>query len=129
MFALEQSQEDAPLKTTACEIAKHPEAFDGKMVQVRAMVDSGVQDLPSGISDDSCGAEFKFYMPDDSHFSPLVKSKGFQKLLKQVKRNPVVEATVTGIFKRADAEKKFDAGISLDSVSDVVAKPQYRVRH
>jgi len=82
---------DGPVKTTLCEVVRHPEMFDGKIIEVRALVDSGVEDLPSGISDDSCGAELKFFTPDDLHFHRLAKNKEFQKLVKDVKRHPVVD--------------------------------------
>lgn len=127
-FASAQTKTGAPVKTTLCEIAKHPEAFDGKLVQVRALVESGVQDLPAAVTDDSCAAELKFYMPDDPHLAVLIKSKGFKKLIKDVKQNPVVKATVTGLFKRSLPEQKSESGLALDSVEDVVVIPQPRVK-
>lgn len=123
-----QPQPAEPVKTALCEIFKNPEKFDGKKIQVHASVDSGVLDMPAGLSDDSCGAELKFYMPVDPDFGKLVKSKGFQKLLKDVKKNPAVEATVTGIFKRSVPGEK-GAGLSLEAVEDVVVHPQPRVRN
>ncbi len=119
-LALGQS---APQKTTVCELAKNPAAFDGKLIQVRAAVDTGVQDLPSGILDESCTAAVKFYAPDDNHFARLAKSKGFQKLVKAVKKYPSVEATITGVFKSevpaAGPKDKPAPGLALESVEDV----------
>jgi len=126
-FAFGQGKAEEPLKTTVCEIARHPGAFDGKLVQVRAVVESGLQDLPAGVADESCGAELKFYTPDDQHFVRLAKSKGFQKLIKDVKKNPVVEATVTGLFKRFGTDQKPDNRLALESVADVVVRPQPHV--
>jgi hypothetical protein len=130
--AFAQTNAGEPVKTTVCEIAKHPEAFDGKVVRVRALVEAGMEDLPEGVADESCGAELKLFAPDDPHFARLVKSKEFRKLVKEVKKNPVVEATVTGLFKRAAGEQKPDqklnAGLALESVEDVVVFPQPRAR-
>ena len=123
-----QAKAGDPLKTTVCEIARHPETFDGKLVQVRAAVESGVDDLPAGVADESCGAELKFFTPDDPQFARLLKSKGFRKLIKEVKKNPLVEATVTGWFRRSGTDQKPDSGLALESVEDVVVRPQTRGR-
>jgi len=128
IFAFEQPKAGEAVKTTVCEIARHPETFDGKLVQVRALVETGVQDLPAGVADDNCGGELKFYTPDDQHLVRLAKSKGFQKLVKDVKKNPVVEATVTGWFKRFGTGEKPDNRLALESVGDVAVIPQPRVR-
>jgi hypothetical protein len=80
------------------------------------------------MADESCGAELKLFTPDDPHLARLVKSKGFRKLIKEVKKNPVVEATVTGLFRRAAGEQKPNAGLALESVEDVVVFPQPRAR-
>lgn len=122
-----QAEPAAPVKTSVCEIAAHSEAFDGKLVQVRATVDTGVEDLPSGVADESCGGELKFFTPDDRHFALLLKSKGYRKLVKDVKKNPVVEATVTGLFKRFGSDQKPDNRLALESVDDVFVHPQPRV--
>jgi hypothetical protein len=128
IFAFEQAKAGDPVKTTLCEIARHPEAFDEKLVQVRAIVETGVQDLPAGVADESCGGELKFFTPDDPHFARLLKSKGYRKLVKDVNRNPVVEATVTGLFKSFGTGQKPDNRLALESVEDVVVIPQPRVR-
>jgi len=128
MFAFGQTGAGDAVKTTVCEIAKHPDAFDGKVVQVRALVETGVQDLPAGAADDSCGGELKFFTPDDAHFARLLKSKGYRKLVKDVKKNPVVEATVTGLFKRFGTGQKPDNRLALESVEDVLVHPQPRVK-
>jgi hypothetical protein len=128
VFAFEQAQAGQPVKTTVCEIARHPDTFDGKVVQVRALVETGVQDLPSGAVDDSCGGELKFFTPDDAHFARLLKSKGYRTLVKDVKKNPVVEATVTGLFKRFGTGQKPDNRLALESVEDVLVHPQPRIK-
>ena len=126
IFAYAQAQGGALVKTTVCEIARHPDAFDGKLVQVRALVETGVQDLPAGSADDSCGGELKYYAPDDAQFSRLLKSKGYRKLVKETKKNPVVEATVTGLFKHFGTTEKPDNRLAVELVEDVVAHPQPR---
>ncbi len=128
LFAFADHPASEPVKTTVCEIAKHPEAFDGKVVQLRGLVDSGVQDLPAGLADESCNGAVKFFMPDDADFARLVKSRAFQKLLKDVKKNPVVLATVTGLFHRAMPERKTETGLALQSVSEIVVAPQPHVK-
>jgi hypothetical protein len=128
IFAFGQAGDTSVLKTTVCEIAAHPDTFDGKRVQLRAMVDTGVEDLPAGVADDSCGGELKFFTPDDAHFAKLLKSKGYRKLVKDVKKNPVVQATVAGLFKRFGTGEKPDNRLALESVEDVVVIPQPRVR-
>jgi hypothetical protein len=128
VLAFGQAKAGEPVKTTVCEVARHPETFDGKLVQVRALVETGVQDLPAGVADDRCGGELKFYTPDDQHLVRLGKSKGFQKLIKDVKKNPVVEATVTGLFKRFGTDQKPDNRLALESVEDVLVHPQPHVK-
>jgi len=128
VLAFGQAKAGEPVKTTVCEVARHPETFDGKLVQVRALVETGVQDLPAGVADDRCGGELKFYTPDDQHLVRLGKSKGFQKLIKDVKKNPVVEATVTGLFKRFGTDQKPDNRLALESVEDVLVIPQPHVK-
>lgn len=128
LLFLSQANGGEPVQTTVCEVFKQPEIFDGKLVQVRAIVESGVDDLPAGMADDSCGADLKFFMPEDPDFGRLLKSNAFRKLIKAVKNNPVVEATVTGRFKRAAADPKSDAGLALVSVDHISTRPQPRVR-
>ncbi len=123
-----QAKRGAPLKTSVCEIARHPDTFDGKVVEVRATIETGVQDLPAGAVDESCGGELKFYTPDDQHFALLLKSKGYRKLVTEVKKNPVVEATVTGLFKSFGTAQKPDNRLALESVEDVLVHPQPRVK-
>ncbi|MGA3039651.1 MAG: hypothetical protein ABSF54_02545 [Bryobacteraceae bacterium] len=123
-----QRKAGEPVKATVCEIARHPDTFDGKLVQVRALVETGVEDLPAGATDDSCGGELKFFTPSDEQFARLLKSKGYRKLVKEVKKNAVVEATVTGLFKRFGTDAKPDNRLALESVEDVLAHPQPRVK-
>lgn len=127
--AFGQPKTGEPIKTTVCEIVRHPESFDGKLVQVRALVETGLQDLPSGMTDDSCNGELKFYTPGDQQLVRLAKSKEFQKLVKNTKKNPLVEATVTGLFKRFGTTETPDNRLALESVSDILVHSQPRVRH
>lgn len=126
--AFEQTEAGKPVKAALCAIAAHPGDFDGKLVEVRAIVESGVSDLPAAVTDASCGAEVKFFTPDDPHLATLLKSKGFRKLVKEVKRNPVVEATVSGWFKRTATAPKPEYGLALESVDKVVVKPHPRAQ-
>lgn len=128
-LAFGPAQTGGPAKTTVCEIARHPDTFDGKLVQVRATMETGVQDLPAGAVDESCGGELKFFTPDDGHFARLLKSKGYRKLVDGVKKNPVVQATVTGLFKRFGTDQKPDNRLALQLVENVVVIPQPRVPH
>jgi len=107
-----------PLETTLCQVVKQPDSFRGKLIEVRAMVDSGVQDLPVGVSDESCSAELKFLTPDEAHLARLLKSGEFRKLTKRLAKKPLVEATVTGLF----VQEKNGPGLVLESVKDVVVK-------
>jgi len=127
--ALAGGQKSAePLKTTVCEIAKNPQAFDGKLLEVHAQVQSGIEDLPAGLNDDSCVAELKFYMPDDVRFTRLVKSKEFRKLTKELRRNPIVEATAIGWFKLLGTSQKPVPALALEEVRDIVVKPLPKYR-
>jgi hypothetical protein len=128
IFAFTQGVAGEPVKTAICEIARHPDTFDGKVVQVRAIVESGVEDLPAGVADESCGGELTFFMPNDEQFARLLKSKGYRKLVKDLKKNPVVEATVTGLYKRFGTDAKPDNRLALDSVEDVLVDPQPHVK-
>ena len=119
--ALAQTKTDAPVKTTLCEIVKRPEYFNGKLVQFRATVESGVMDLPSGMADESCSAEVPFFAPDDQHLAMLLKSKKFRKLQKDLAKTPLVQATVTGRFEHMPA-KKPESLLVLESVGEVEAK-------
>ena len=127
-FAFGPAKAAGLVKTTVCEIARHPDTFDGKVVQVRAVIETGVQDLPAGAADESCGGELKFFAPDDPQFVRLLKSKAYRKLVTDVKKNPVVEATVTGLFKRFGTDEKPDNRLALEAVEEVVVIPQPRVR-
>lgn len=123
-----QAESGEAVKTTLCEMTRHPEAFDGKLVQLHAVVESGVDDLPAGMTDESCAANLKFVMPADQDFGRLVKSKGFQKLIKEVKKHPVVETTVTGRFKRTGTPEKPIFALALDAVQNVAVKPAEKHR-
>jgi len=120
--AFAQTKTDAPVKTTLCEIVKRPDDFNGKVVQFRATVESGVMDLPSGAADETCSAELPFFAPDDRQLAVLLKSKKFRKLQKDLAKTPLVQATVTGRFEHLPA-KKPDSLLVLESVGEVVAKP------
>ncbi|MGA2131586.1 MAG: hypothetical protein ABSH50_04650 [Bryobacteraceae bacterium] len=121
-FLLAQTSSREPVKATLCEIAAHPDTFEGKLVQLHALVESGVDDIPAGVADDSCGAELKFLTPDDQHLVRLLNSKLFRKMVKDVKKNPVVVVTISGWFRRGVPDKKTESGVALESVEDVVVK-------
>jgi hypothetical protein len=50
-----QVKTNAPIKTTLCDLVKKPERFNGKMVQVRAVVVTGFE--ASLLRDESCSAD------------------------------------------------------------------------
>jgi len=50
-----QVKADEPIKTTLCELVKEPELFNGKVVQVRAIVVYGFE--ASLLRDESCSAD------------------------------------------------------------------------
>jgi len=123
-----QQKNAEPAKAAVCEIVKNPQAFDGKLLEVHAVVESGIEDLPAGLTDDSCAAELKFFMPDDARFARLVKSKEFRKLTKELLRNPIVEATVIGWFKVLGTSQKPVPALALEEVRDIVVKPLPKYR-
>ena len=71
--ALGQVKSDQPIKTTLCELVKEPKHFDGKMVQIRAAILTGV-DLPNDdsrpvselslLSDNRCAERIWFARTD-----------------------------------------------------------------
>lgn len=113
------------IRTTLCEIVKAPERFSGKLVQFRARIESGVMYLPSGVSDESCGADVPFFSMDDQHLATMVNNKEFKKLTKYLSRTPFVDATVTGTFEHRAGEKAA-SGLILESVDKVSMKPVKR---
>jgi hypothetical protein len=122
-----QTSDNAPVQTPLCQIIREPDRFNGKLVEFRASIESGQEDLPSGVADDSCAADVPFFSPDDKQLDRLLKDKEFRKLLKEVKRNPFVEATVTGWFLSGTSSKpgpgqRPGPKLILESVSDVKAK-------
>ncbi|MGO4883662.1 MAG: hypothetical protein ACLP59_23005 [Bryobacteraceae bacterium] len=52
ILAVAQVQADEPIKTTFCELVKHPAQFGDKMVQVRATIVTGYEGIV--IADDTC---------------------------------------------------------------------------
>jgi len=121
-YAAAQGDTTAPVEAAICELAQHPERFADKRIEVRGTVESGVADLPAGLMSESCGAEVKFFMPDDERMARLVKSRGFRKLVKEVKRHPVVEATVSGLFRVTGTHEKPTLELSLEAVESVAVK-------
>ncbi len=107
---------EEPVKTTLCEILRQPASFNGKLVQFRARVESGVLDLPGSAVDDTCSMELPFMSPDDQHLAGLLKDREFRKLTNYLKKTPLVQATITGWF---GVDKKSLPGLVLESVSDV----------
>ncbi len=117
-----QSKTGAPVKTTLCDMVKHPQDFNGKLVQFRATIESGVMDLPSGVADESCSAELPFFTPDDQHLAALLKNKEFHKLQKDLQKTPLVQATITGRWFEHLPANKPEYRLVLDSVGEVLAK-------
>jgi len=115
LFAFAADTEPQPLKTTLCEIVKQPARFAGKRVEFRATIDSGVQDLPTGVVDPSCAATLAFGLTGDAQLARLANDKQFRKMSKALQRTPRVQATVIGWFERKPAA----AALILESVRDV----------
>ena len=111
----------SPIPTTLCDILRQPQQFKGKLVSLRAVIEPGVEDLPEGAADQHCHAELKFFTPDDTHLSKLLKSKEFQKLVRALKKSPRVEATISGVFQVTD---KPENRLAIESVSRVTAQPR-----
>jgi hypothetical protein len=148
-FASSQSANPvAAVNTTLCELAQNPEAFNGKMIRVRASaMGTKVKDL---LIDDfeqkpACSASMwvEVVLPDQVRPKPgfdTVQDGSFQRFVNQMK-SMNVQATFEGRFDVAAArtgrkrhiahfenEKGFGKGgrsggrIVLNSVSDVVAR-------
>ena len=142
------SQPQAPVKTTLCELGAVPERFQGKVVEVRAIVQTGFQ--TSLLRDDSCSA-FIWLSGVDNPDSTLSKDHQYQKMLdyldKKYKpkggsvcaRCPLykVTATVVGRFdhvRKGDPDTQtdlppgfgylhsYDSELNLLGVSNVVAE-------
>ena len=118
-----------PVKTSLCDLVKQPETFNGKLVQFRATIESGEQDLPSGASDQHCATAVKFVAPDDASLAALLKNKDFRKLTHDLKKSPIVAATVTGWFEQKGGKNADDFGLILESVTDVVMTPVPKQKH
>ncbi|MFN7994909.1 MAG: hypothetical protein U0Q18_14985 [Bryobacteraceae bacterium] len=119
-----QTTDQEPIQRPLCQIIREPDNYNGKLVQFRASIESGQEDLPSGVADDSCAADVPFFSPDDKQLDRLLKDKEFRKLLKEVKRNPFVDATVTGWFLSGASAKprpgqRPGPKLILESVSNV----------
>jgi hypothetical protein len=123
--AFGQMKTQEPIQTTLCEIIKQPERFNGKLVEFRAQIESGVMYLPSGVSNESCAADVPFFSIDDRHLAALVKDKEFKKLTKYLTKTSLVQATVTGWFEHKSGEKG-GSGLILESVDKVTMQPQKR---
>lgn len=137
------------VKTTLCELGAAPERFQGNVVEIRAVVQTGFQ--TSLLRDDSCSA-FIWLSGVDDPASALRKDRQYQKMLdyldKKYKpkggavcaRCPLykVTATVVGRFEHVrtgdpDPQSDLPAGfgylhsyesqLTLLSVSNVVAEP------
>ena len=116
--AFAQPSAAAPVKATLCEILGQPKQFNGKLVEFRAVVEPGLEDLPAGATDEHCSAGLKFFSPDDPHLAKLLKNGEFQKLVRLVKSKPVVEATITGRFQ---VSENSEYGLLLEAVAHVTA--------
>jgi hypothetical protein len=116
-IALAQSPGDMSVRTSLCEILRQPQRYNGKLVEFRAIVEPGLEDLPAGAADPHCTAELKFLSPDDPHLAKLLKSGEFKKLVRLLRKKPVVEATIAGQFHVSG--KRY--GLLLESVAHVKA--------
>src|SRR5262244_940969 len=95
-------QENAPIKTTLCDLAEHPEQYAGKMVAVHATEmgkDFWIEDFASK----PCSAWIQVIVvyPDRIKPSPgfgLVRDDEFNKFFEEVRKGRNVDATYEGRF-------------------------------
>ena len=137
-----------PVRTTLCELARTPDAFRGRAVEFRAVVQTGFQ--TSLLRDDTCST-FIWLAGLDTPAPALSKDRQYQKLIDSLgkKYKPKngaicvncpqfkVTATVVGVFEHVgknDAagpkaqpgfgfQNSYDSQLVLCGVSNVVAEP------
>jgi hypothetical protein len=124
-IAFGQRNTDDPIKTTLCEIVKAPEQFNGKMVQVRALV-NGVEEA-SVLYDGGCSASVLLVASGDDALWQGKDAKQQRRLTASLKKHSFVTVTVIGRFEHAPArqfghQNMFDSRIVMVSVYDVVTK-------
>jgi hypothetical protein len=131
---------EALVKTTLCELSAAPERFQGKVVEIRAIVQTGFQ--TSLLRDDSCstfmwlaGIDITETQPDNQATSDnpalaLRKDRQFQKMLEYLDKRykpkggsvcarcPLYKVTVTVIgrfdhVRQGDAEPKADLPVGF----------------
>jgi hypothetical protein len=144
------SQDAGPIQATLCELGAAPESFQGKVVEVRAIVQTGLE--TSLLRDDGCSTFIWLSGIDSSQTAlPVRKDREYQKMLEYLDKKykpkdgsvcarcPLyrVTATVVGRFEyvhKGDLNSKADPPIGfgyqnsyesqliLQGVSDVVAE-------
>ena len=74
-----------PARSTLCELVSSTENFHGKLVQIRAIVQTGFQ--TSLLRDDACSAFIWFAGADDAQADPaLKKSREYQKMVQSLNK-------------------------------------------
>ncbi|MGA2272497.1 MAG: hypothetical protein ABSH00_03015 [Bryobacteraceae bacterium] len=124
--ALAQVKPDGPVKTTLCELKQEPKRFDGRTVQLRTEFFPGAEDSPTVLFDRSCSAVVAILWPDGKSARDIGDYRSLQRYLK---KDRIVEATVTGVFANTAGGSgafAFDSRLSLQRVSGVIAKPRDR---
>jgi hypothetical protein len=139
-------QQSAPIKTTLCELAEHPEQYTGKMIAAHAS-EMGKDFWIEDFTKKSCSAwaQVMVVYPDQIKPAPgfdLVRDDAFNRFFEEVRKGRNVEATYEGRFdvayvwrdhKRIDvgSEKgygkkhRYGARIVLHQISDVVSHPHH----
>ncbi len=142
----QMQQQSAPIKTTLCELAEHPEQYAGKMVAVHAS-EMGKDFWIEDFNNPPCSAWTQVIVvyPDQVRPSPgfaLVRDDNFNKFFEEVRKGRNVDATYEGRFdvafvwrehKRIEIgsekgygkKQRYGARIILHKISDVVSHPHY----
>lgn len=140
-------QENAPIKTTLCDLAENPEQYAGKMVAVHAR-EMGKDFWIEDFTDKPCSAWTQVIVvyPDQIKPSPgfsLIRDEAFNKFFEEVRKGRNVDATYEGRFdvayvwrnhKRMDLGPdqgygkghRYGARIVLHQISDVASRPMPR---
>ncbi len=96
-----------PVKASVCEIMQKPSAFNGKLVQVRGIVNSGFENF--SLSESGCGpiwvdfADERFVSPEPKF--KLVRDMTFLEFERRVKADSSAEVTLIGRLDGVDQIK------------------------